>query len=136
MAATILRLTNSSAGLKCSGAATHTITLATDLLKASEVIQGTPTVNIQKVMWCGAAASTINITRNAVSIMDINSATAGSVDFSVFDMNETTNNTHNIVVTITGNAQIWLTLRKITGYATKIEPEQYGPTDNVGVVGS
>lgn len=136
MAATILRLTNVSAGLKCSGAGTHTITLNTQLLKSSEVIQGTPKVNIQKVVWCGAAASTINITRSATSIMDINSATAGQVDFSTFEMNDSTNNTADIVVTITGNAQIWLTLRKITGYATKIEPEQFGPYDNTATQGS
>jgi hypothetical protein len=43
----------------------------------------------------------------------------------------------DIVVTISGaQAECWLKLRKVSGYKTTIEPEQFGPYDNPAVAGS
>ena len=41
-------------------------------------------------------------------------------------MCDTVNNTSDIVITITGKAQIYLELRKVSGYQTTYTPEQTG----------
>jgi hypothetical protein len=46
-------------------------------------------------------------------------------------------NTKDIVVTVSGaEAHIYLTLRKIGGYATKVETAEFGSHDDTTVVGS
>jgi hypothetical protein len=48
-----------------------------------------------------------------------------------------TENASNIVVTISGGeAQLWLRLRKVDGYLSKIETPLFGEYDNTDVVGS
>ena len=48
----VLKLTNTSAVVKVSGnGGTGTITLATDLLPANQVISGTPKVSIGYAQW-------------------------------------------------------------------------------------
>ena len=138
MAKYVLTKTPTWSGVKCSGAGTYTFTLATDLLDATrEALDGaTQTVNIQEVQLSGAAASNVNITRNAVSILDADPSQGVALNFSQSGFIESVNNTFDIVVTITGNAQIWMKLRKVSGYKSKIEPEQFGSYDNPAVSGS
>ena len=47
-----------------------------------------------------------------------------------------TENTSNIVVSIVGTGGCYLTLRKVAGYKSKIEPETFGPYDNTTAVGA
>ena len=50
---------------------------------------------------------------------------------------DTIQNTSDIVVTIAGaEAQLYLTLRKIGGYASKVETAVYGAYDDQTAVGS
>lgn len=138
MAKSILKLTNQTAAVKLIGAGTYTIALATDLLLPTEALAGTPvpTVNIIRVLTVGANASTANITRNAINIMDMNPSYGLDVDFTDSFFNETSSNISDIVVTITGNASVYLVLRKAAGYNTKLEYAQFGALDNPLVVGS
>jgi hypothetical protein len=136
MAKTVLRLTNNYAGVKANAAGTYTFSLATDLLLPSEVVSGTPTVDIYGATFSGEAASTITVSRNSVDIFNISPSTASSIDFSQMGMKETINNTSDIVVVITGKAQIYLELRKSAGYKTKLEFEQFGSHDDPAAQGS
>lgn len=138
MAKTVLRLTNQTSAVKLIGAGTYTIALATDLLLPTEALSGTsvPTVNIVRVIAVGAAASSANITRNAISVMDIAPERGIDINFTEATFLDNIANTSDLVVTIVGNASVYLLLRKLTGYNTKIEYAQFGSADNPLVVGS
>ena len=138
MAKAILRKTHQSAGVKIYGASTETIDLSVDLLLAAgEVLAGaTQTVNISQFKWTGEAASTITITRNSIVIAKVDAGDSGEMNFAQSEMIENIQNTQDIVVTITGVAQLWITLRKVSGYATTREYEQFGSADNPAVAGS
>lgn len=120
-----------------TGTTNDTITLATDLLSPTMVISGTPTVNIAGITWgvTPAASDLITITRTSVPIAYLYQN--GQMDFSgEWGISEDTNNTADINVTIVGSGVCYITLRKIAGYASKIEPWIYGPYDNTTVVGA
>lgn len=138
MAKTILRKTPQKVGVKVAGGAgTDTIALATDLLHTTEVVDGTPTVNILSLHWTGAAAGVATITRNGTIIATLAGATAGELLFNDAEFVENVNNTSDIVVTITGGQmEVWMLLRKADGYTSKIETTQFGSYDNESVVGS
>jgi len=139
---TVLRATHQEAVVKVAGtAAAGTISLASDLLPATGQILksgGTPTVNIVGVTWSGAIGGVITITRNSVTVMTLVADNPGQLDFAGQGMvPDTINNTNDIVVTIgTNQAECWLKLRKVAGYQTTIEPEQFGPYDNQTLAGS
>ena len=58
-------------------------------------------------------------------------------DFEGQGFRDNTENSSDIVVAISGaEAHIYLTLRKVSGYATKVETAQFGSYDNPAVVGS
>ena len=137
MAKNILRLDEKKAVVKLTGSGvstTETVTLATDLLSTTQSVSGTPKVNILGFMWLGAAAATITITRNGTTIATI-SDSSGQMDFMTGEFVENINNTSDIVVTIAGTAQIWMTLRKDSGYASKIETPEFSVYDNTNQVG-
>jgi hypothetical protein len=137
MPITVLKQTETLAVVKVFGAG-GTITLATDLLSPTMIVQGTPTVNIAYAQWniSGGAADRIVVTRNAVAVLNL-AQNAGELDMSGNGgWAETTGNTSNIVVTTTGVGEVYLTLRKVAGYKSRIEPETFGSYDNPAVVGS
>lgn len=137
MAKTILRKTPQKVAVKAAGSGvTETITLATDLLASTEVVSGTPTVDIQAIYWTGAAAGVATITRNSVVIATLSGAHSGSLDFTSAEFRDSVGNTSDIVVTTTGQMEVWLKLRKVTGYASKIETAQFGSYDDTTAVGS
>lgn len=135
---TILKKTHQEAVVKVAGtAAAGTVALATDLLPTGQVLDGvTQTVNIVGVTWAGSSAGVVTITRNSVVIMTLTSS--GQLDFTGQAMiPDTIENTSDIVVTISGGqAECWMRLRKVGGYKTSVEPEQFGIYDNPAVVGS
>lgn len=138
---TILKKTDKEAVVKIAGtAAPQTITLATDLLIASQTLDGaTQTVNIVGVIWTGAVGGVVSIARNSVVIMTLQADAAGALDFSGQMMiPDSIENTSDIVVTISGaQAECWLRLRKVSGYAPKIEMASFGGnSDNTAAVGS
>lgn len=136
MALHTLRLTNNYAGIKANAAGTHTIDLDVTLKKSNEVISGTPKVNIAGATFSGEAASAITVSRGGIDIFNISPSTASNIDFSQTGMCDNVNNTSDIVIVITGKAQIYLELKKVAGYNTMLEPEQYGVYDDPAAEGS
>lgn len=49
---------------------------------------------------------------------------------------DNTNNTSDLVVSITGTGNLYITLRKVSGYVQKIETAKFGAYDNTSVVGA
>jgi len=98
----------------------------------------TQAVNITGVNWTGGTGGVITITRNNVVVMTLQSAAAGMIFFDGQTMPpENTENTSDIVVSVSGaQSECWIKLRKVSGYKTTIEPEQFGPYDNPSVAGS
>lgn len=137
---TVMKNTHQEAVIKIAGtAASATIDLSADIVAAGQALDGlTQTVNIVGVMWSGVTNGQIQVVRNAVVVKTMTTDTADYHDYSGQDMiPESTENTSDIVVTISGaQAECWIKLRKIGGYKTTIEPEQFGPYDNPAVAGS
>lgn len=137
---TILKNTNQETIVKIAGtAASATIDLQTDCLAATQALDGeTQTVNIAGFQFTGLASSTITIARNSVNVTTIAAEGHDSIEFIAGNgYAETTNNTSDIVVSIAGaEAQLYLTLRKIGGYATKVETATYGAYDDETRVGA
>ena len=139
MAKTILKKTESKVAVKLHGTGLgETVSLATDCLASTEALTagGTPTVNILSIHWAGASDSVITITRNSIVIATLSGGAPGELIFADTDFTDSVENTSNIVVTSTGIAQVWLLLRKVSGYSSKIETAQFGSYDNTTVVGS
>jgi hypothetical protein len=139
---TILRKVHQEAIIKVAGTPTDTpsatISLADDLVAAGQALDGEEqSVNITGVTWTGSLGSTITISRNNVVIMTLQANAAGALDFGGQNMiPDSINSTSDIVVTVgTGQAECWLKLRKVSGYKTTVEPEQFGPYDNPAVAG-
>lgn len=137
---TVLKNTNQESVIKVAGtAAAATIDLSVDLLASTQALDGaTQTVNIIGLVWTGATDGIITITRNSVVITTLQANAAGMLYFDGQSMiPDTIQNTSDIVVTISGaQAECWLRLRKVGGFATKVETAVFGSYDNETVVGS
>lgn len=137
---TVLKNTNQESVVKVAGtAAAATIDLSVDLLASTQALDGaTQTVNIIGLVWTGATDGIITITRNSVVIATLQANAAGMLYFDGQSMiPDTIQNTSDIVVTISGaQAECWLRLRKVGGFATKVETAVFGSYDNETVVGS
>lgn len=137
---TILKKTHQEAVVKVAGTGeAETISLASDILAAGQALDGvTQTVNIVGATWTGAADGIITITRNSIVIMTLQANAAGALEFGgQMMLPDTIENTSDIVVTVSGaQAECWLRLRKVGGYKTTVEPEQFGSHDDPTVAGS
>lgn len=132
----ILRKTPQKVAVKVEGTnGTSTIELATDLLHSTEVVSGTPTVNIVGMHWTGEATGVATIVRNNLRIATLSGGSAGEILFSDSEFVENTANTSDIVITTTGQMEVWLLLRKQDGYSSKIETAEFSVYDNVNAVG-
>jgi hypothetical protein len=98
----------------------------------------TQTVNIAGVQWVGLADATITIARNGNNVLTLPGGGSDTLEFAAGSgYVDTTGNTSDISVTIAGaEAQCYLILRKVGGYATKVETAVYGAYDNESAVGS
>jgi len=137
---TILKNTNNETIVKIAGtSASATIDLQTDCLASTQALDGaTQTVNIVGFQFTGLASSTITIARNSTNITTVSAEGHDDVEFAAgYGFADTIENTSDIVVTIGGaEAQIYLTLRKVGGYATKVEEAVYGAYDDRTRVGA
>lgn len=140
VAKTVLKNTNQESVVKVAGtAASTTIDLQTDILASSQALDGaTQTVNIVGCQWVGLPNATITITRNSVNILTLPGGGADYIEFAAGNgFVDNIESTSDIAVTIAGaEAQVYLILRKVSGYATKVETATYGAYDNQSVVGS
>ena len=139
MAKTILKKTEAKVAVKLHGTSLNeTVSLATDCLASTEALTvgGTPTVNILGMHWSGATDAVATITRAGTVVATLPANTSGELLFIDSDFVDTIGNTSDIVVTSTGLMQVWLLLRKASGYSSKIETAQFSVYDNTAVVGS
>lgn len=138
MAKTILKNTVQEAVVKVTAVGTETIGIATDILADSQALSGaTQTVNIVSLKYAGLASSTITVTRNSTVVLSVSAEGEGTIDFTGEGYVESTANTSDIVVAIAGaNAQCYLTLRKVSGYAPKVENATYGAYDDPTRIGA
>lgn len=133
---TILRKTPQKVAVKVEGTnGTSTITLATDLLHGTEVVDGTPTVNILGMHWTGASDGVATIVRNGLRIATLCGGSAGEILFHDSEFVENVANTSDIVITTTNQMEVWLLLRKQDGYSSKLETAEFSVYDNTNAVG-
>lgn len=115
-----------------------TINLTTDLLPVSgQVLDGaTQTVNITGVSWTGTNDAEISLLRNNVVVMTLPSTGSNFLDFDNSQMTpEITNNTYPIVVNVTGTqGEVWIRLKKVSGYRSTIEYSKYGAYDDPTII--
>lgn len=137
--ATIMKLTETLAIVKVTGVGNATIflnTQATDgLLSPTQTLSGTLKVGIGFLNW--SCSEAIIIARNSVEVFKLHT-NANELDLSGNGgMLDLTQSDQNIVVTMGANGGFCiLTLRKMGGYASKIEPWRFGQYDDTAVVGS
>lgn len=139
MAKTILKNTNQETIIKISEVGTETIDLQSEIVATTQEISGpTQTVNIVGIEYTGLTGSTITIVRNGVTVTSILAEGHDAVGLAAgFGFVESTENTSDITVTIgAANAQCYLTLRKVSGYATKVENATFGSYDDPNQVGA
>lgn len=139
MAKRILKMTETLAVVKIYGTgSSDTVTLNTDLLSSTMVIDGTPRVNIVYAQWniSPGGTDTIVVTRGGTQVLNLYQ-NAGELDMGGNGgYSDDTGNDQPLVVTITGTGNLYLTLRKVSGYKSKIEGAEFGPYDNTTAVGS
>ena len=123
---------------KLSGTnSSDTITLSTDMLSPTMIISGTPTVNIIFVTWDVSSGTSDNVTVTRGGNNIFNLYLNGQLELNGnLGQPETTSNTDDINVSITGTGNCYLTLRKASGYASKIETAQFSVYDNTSIVGA
>ena len=125
MAKHILKKTNRKVAIKVAGTGvTETITLATDCKGAGETLLESQSVEIVSVRWTGAPDATATITRDGTTILVLQANAAGDFDMSDAEYQDSVNSGDDIVVTTTGEMQVYLLLRKAAGYFID-DPQQY-----------
>lgn len=145
MSKTALRLTDTKVSFKIhteSTALNETIGLATDCLDSSrEALAGgsnVPKANIISMWWAGATGVIITVKRNNVTIATLHCDSPGQFDFEDVHFVDNIQNSSDVVITSsgTGAAQLYITLRKVAGYLSKIETPAYGSYDDETVIGA
>lgn len=137
----ILKMTETETVVKVSGnGGTATIDLQTDLVDTNQAVAGdTQTVTITAVRWSGEATNVIAIDRNAVRVLTLPTEQADYIAFDGQELPpENTGSTYDIAVTQTGTGyvELYLKLRKVSGYAPKVETAQFSVYDDTNTVGS
>lgn len=119
---TILKLTNTEAIIKVTGIATDTttISLATDLLSGTEIVSGTPKVNIAAMVCYGIPGGYATVARGGAVVLNAANDALSMIDLTGHPfVPDTTGNTSDIVVTInTQQCQVYLFVKKVSGYKT------------------
>ena len=112
----------------------ETISLTTDLLVPSQIIDGTMNVGIQHIQWATTnAAEKIIITRNGAVVIELMGQ--GALDLSgnggFIDSQESASD-----LDCTGTGWMYITLRKTGGYKSMIETHMFGQYDDTTRVGA
>ena len=136
---TVLKLTERDAVVKVAGGAgSATIDLQADLKRTNEELGATQNVSISGVQWTGTTDATITIARNGVTIMTLNCGASGQLEMQGQAMiPDTIEQDKDIVVTVAGTAgELWVRLKKVSGYTSGVETTQFGQYDDPNVVGA
>lgn len=136
---TVLKLAERDVVVKVAGdAGSATIDLQTDLKKSNETLGATQAVSIAGVQWTGTTDAVVTLVRNGVTILTLNCGAAGALEMNGQTMiPDTIEQDKDIVVTITGTAaELYVRLKKISGYVSGSEPSLYGQYDDPTRVGA
>ena len=142
MAVTIstLKNTNQETVIKAvtDGNSVGTITLANLTATTQARNSDAPVVNIVKFMAVGELGSHIFIQRNSVNVISCAPENAPVLDFNTNGWVDNTNNTYDIVINndSTKTASVYIVLRKVAGWSTKVETATYGSYDDETRVGA
>lgn len=137
----ILRMTETETVFKIAGnGGSATIDLQTDLVDVNQATSGaTQTVTILAVRWQGENGNAFIVNRNGTRVLTL---VTEQGDYIAFDGQElppeNTEATSDIeIVSVgTGYAELYLKLRKVSGYAPKVETAQFSVYDDTNTVGS
>lgn len=122
MAKHILKKTEKKVAVKIAGAGvTETISLDEDLLKDNEELSEIQKANIVSLAWTGAADATATITRGGTVINILQANAARKIEFVDTEYTDSVENDKDLVVTTTGDMQVYIVLRKQSGYLSKID---------------
>ena len=145
-AAVVQLVTDSEAIVKVSGSTITpvTINIATDILAPKQIVPSgaTPTANIIGFQWAGEPGAIYKIDRGSTRVASLLADNGNFMDFVELFPPENTANTSNITVTIQKadnsavQGELWIRIRKVSGYTSKIETAQYGIYDDLNAVGS
>ena len=136
---TILKLTERDSVVKVAGdAGSATISLSTDLKKQNEELGTAQLVAISGVQWTGTTDAVVTIVRNGVTILTLNCGAAGALEMTGQTMiPDTIEQDKDIDVVITGTAaELYVRLKKVSGYNSGYEPSLYGRYDDPNRVGA
>lgn len=145
---TVQLVTDSEAVVKISGSdlVASVINISTDILAANQIVYpvgSTPVANIIGFQWCGEPGAVYRVNRGGVRVASLLADNGNFMDFVELFPSEPTGNTSDISVTIADAAgtaakqgELWIRIRKVSGYASKIETAVYGIYDNLTQVGS
>ena len=135
---TIIKRTQQEAIVKIGGTSGSSTIALDDLVCHNQVVEGTDQrVDIVAATVTGLLSSAITVTRNGVATLAFAGENSAIFDFEGQGFRDFTNNDKDIVVTIAGaEAHIYLTLRKVSGFATTVETGIYGSYDDITRVGA
>ena len=141
VAVSYMRRTHQEVIVKFAGTGTSTaVNLTTDMIGSlAQATDGaTQTVTIVGLGWTGLPSSTITVQRNSTNVITLDSSGGGYLDFDGQEISkDITASTYPITVVIAGaEAQLWLKLRKESGYKTMVEDATYGAYDDPTRVGA
>lgn len=142
LAVSILRNTDSETVVKVAGngGSAVTIDLQTTILASTQAINGdTQTVTITGVRWGGELSNMFAVVRDGVRVLTLPTELGDAIAFDGQELPpENTKSTFDIVVsqTGTGYAELYLKLKKVNGYKSKVEHAEYGAYDDETRVGA
>mgnify|MGYP006943626367 CR=1 FL=1 len=142
LAVTVLKMTESEVVVKVAGNGGDAVTidLQTTLLASTQALNGdTQTVTITGVRWQGELQNALTVTRNSVRVLTLPTESADQINFDGQELPpENTGSTYDIVVgqSGTGYAELYLKLKKVSGYKSKVETAEYGAYDDESRVGA
>jgi hypothetical protein len=138
MAKYVVKNTNQEAVVKVWGQGNETISLQDDIVANTQEVNGEDfEVNILSVNWAGLPNSTINISRDGENIIPLTGSSPQNLDFAGQGYVDNSFNNSDIDVEINGaDATAFIVLRKVKGYATKVETATYGIYDDEDAVGA
>jgi hypothetical protein len=140
MVFTTLKNTNQETVIhfQSSAAESGTITIANLTATSQARNADTPTVNIVKWQVTGELASKVNILRNSKIVIACAPENAPYAELNSWGIPLTNDNTSDIVITNGAAKDVTgiLVLRKVAGWATKVEDATYGAYDDPTRVGA
>ena len=124
----------------------ETVTDADAYVKfATQVIDGTPSVNIVSVIASGWLGSKYTIARGDFNVFTCAPENSPSIQFNQYGISESVSNTEDLVISHglsnaevypDSNCQSWIVLRKVSGFKSKVENATYGAYDDPLRVGA